>query len=547
MKKLLSVAFALFMSVVLLPGVSVSAATAPTITLKYGHYDEKTVLEDGAQMIYEYAFENSWSPISYEISFPETNDWKNKIEYYYNDELYHTEDSVALKISGSFNFNVDGNYKVYYGKYKIVATNFTGEKTEISFEIVHQPRTIKLVRYTDNIPSDSAEPEDLNLFCGEKTDLHITSPFNELTFLEIYKDTDFFNGREVVIRKEYNNECDVTISGLEELPSGNYHIDFDRMSGYPLTVFSNEGRIDSILVGGMEATGRRVKGSADSLITINSKDFINKELAVFVIGYMFDTRTEGKPLIVKLDEQGHVEFVLKDLLDMTGRDNFRQRYAIWITVGTVNDGDYGVILDGSTSIDWIRDGVEQSFVDVPEYHWAYDDVQRLVQLKIIDGYDSGMFMPDDFVTRAEYAKMLVQAFEVVSREDTYKKFEDYNDSDWFAPYQRKIADYMLDSEGKFNGNVEAQRWDIMVTLINLKNPGYTLNPASSAGWDLSLNYASEIRSVFSDVPDGWWIDQYIWLAHKHEVINGYPDGTFRSGELITRAEAAAMIRRVLGL
>jgi hypothetical protein len=51
---------------------------------------------------------------------------------------------------------------------------------------------------------------------------------------------------------------------------------------------------------------------------------------------------------------------------------------------------------------------------------------------------------------------------------------------------------------------------------------------------------------FSDVPANHWASGYINVAVDQEIINGYPDGTFKPNQNVTYAEALAMVVRVLG-
>jgi hypothetical protein len=46
------------------------------------------------------------------------------------------------------------------------------------------------------------------------------------------------------------------------------------------------------------------------------------------------------------------------------------------------------------------------FKDVPETHWAYEAIEELSEMGIINGYEDGTFKPDEAVTRAELATML---------------------------------------------------------------------------------------------------------------------------------------------
>lgn len=62
--------------------------------------------------------------------------------------------------------------------------------------------------------------------------------------------------------------------------------------------------------------------------------------------------------------------------------------------------------------------------------------------------------------------------------------------------------------------------------------------------------AQEIRLVrlnsFADVPEGYWAKQPIENTSTVGLINGYPDGSFRPGNELTRAELATLMIRAMG-
>ena len=68
---------------------------------------------------------------------------------------------------------------------------------------------------------------------------------------------------------------------------------------------------------------------------------------------------------------------------------------------------------------------EQLFPDVPENHWAYEYVNRLIAKGIIEGYPDGTFGGDRAMTRYEFAAMLFRAMEqgVVINEQVRQEFE----------------------------------------------------------------------------------------------------------------------------
>ena len=62
---------------------------------------------------------------------------------------------------------------------------------------------------------------------------------------------------------------------------------------------------------------------------------------------------------------------------------------------------------------------------------------------------------------------------------------------------------------------------------------------------LSFGVSAHAQTSFADVPAGHWAQEAIKRAVDCGIILGYPDGTFRGKQAITRYEAAAMIGRLL--
>ena len=48
---------------------------------------------------------------------------------------------------------------------------------------------------------------------------------------------------------------------------------------------------------------------------------------------------------------------------------------------------------------------------------------------------------------------------------------------------------------------------------------------------------------FSDVSSGYWASGFIQALASRGVLSGFPDGSFRPNEPVTRAQYAAMIRQ----
>ncbi|WP_051302533.1 S-layer homology domain-containing protein [Salibacterium aidingense] len=57
----------------------------------------------------------------------------------------------------------------------------------------------------------------------------------------------------------------------------------------------------------------------------------------------------------------------------------------------------------------------------------------------------------------------------------------------------------------------------------------------------------EMEAAFSDVNKDFWAEESIEYLNEEGIIGGYPDGTFRPGESITRIQAASMMVKALNL
>ncbi|MGR5914310.1 S-layer homology domain-containing protein [Bacillus pacificus] len=53
--------------------------------------------------------------------------------------------------------------------------------------------------------------------------------------------------------------------------------------------------------------------------------------------------------------------------------------------------------------------------DVPPSYWAYKDIKRLKELKIVSGKGDGLFGPEDRLTREQFLSMVVlqQGYKIV--------------------------------------------------------------------------------------------------------------------------------------
>lgn len=92
---------------------------------------------------------------------------------------------------------------------------------------------------------------------------------------------------------------------------------------------------------------------------------------------------------------------------------------------------------------------DQTFKDVSQEKWFYNDVAKAKYAGYISGFDDGTFRPDQPISREQAAKIiypLIQLEDVVPKSDTRTFHDEQQMSDWSKPYIKAVA-----SEGYLKG------------------------------------------------------------------------------------------------
>ena len=88
----------------------------------------------------------------------------------------------------------------------------------------------------------------------------------------------------------------------------------------------------------------------------------------------------------------------------------------------------------------------QSFADLQDVQWAKESIEYLFGKGVISGKGDNLFMPSDMVTREEFVKMIVEAFNI-SGGINLGTYADVDENQWYAPYV-----YAATSAGIINGS-----------------------------------------------------------------------------------------------
>ncbi|MEW6662552.1 MAG: S8 family serine peptidase [Bacillota bacterium] len=185
---------------------------------------------------------------------------------------------------------------------------------------------------------------------------------------------------------------------------------------------------------------------------------------------------------------------------------------------------------------FLTPGSALAFGDV-KGHWAQLDIELLASHEVIEGYPSGSFAPEKHITRAEFAKVLIKALgledEVWALETVPAVFRDVGSRHWARGYIQLTYELGIIKgydDGNFRPEDPIKRAEIAAMLVRA----------------LRMEGERAILPTYKDadqVPG--WARNVVAIASDRKLVGGYPDRTFRPGGLATRAEAAAMVNRLL--
>ena len=143
----------------------------------------------------------------------------------------------------------------------------------------------------------------------------------------------------------------------------------------------------------------------------------------------------------------------------------------------------------------------------------------------ISGYPNGTFRPASSVSRAEAAAMLAKF--VVVNKPVKASVKDLPADKWYSESMKTLISAGLLS-GYEDGTVRPDRTmtraEMIALIVRMKSLAY--QPAT-----------------YTDLSVGHWAYQMIGSAQAAGIVSGYPDGSFKPDQEVSRAEMVAMINR----
>ncbi len=163
-------------------------------------------------------------------------------------------------------------------------------------------------------------------------------------------------------------------------------------------------------------------------------------------------------------------------------------------------------------------------------HWARPAIVELAKQKIVSGYGDYSFRPENSITRAEAAAMLVKAFGLTQGGSV--AFKDVNKSHW-----------------AYDAVSKASRAGIVKGYGNQAfAPDRKLNRAEMAAMlagAMKLGGKNSAEAPFADISDSYWAAPILSRMVDGGYLSGYSDNTFRPEKPASRAEFASILYRAI--
>ena len=178
------------------------------------------------------------------------------------------------------------------------------------------------------------------------------------------------------------------------------------------------------------------------------------------------------------------------------------------------------------------------YSDVSDTHWANEQIVYLQDE--ITGYPDGTFRPEKTVSRAEFLTLFAR----IAFPDEWKQAE--GDEWWKAAYDVCTSHRLLDDTA--GSRSEAMpRGEIAALLDRFCSGWGGVHERADAAIQHTINWkeqrmeSPEWQPLW---PDAAEYGSSVLVCANQGLLTGYPDGSFKPGKGVTRAEAAAILARL---
>lgn len=157
-------------------------------------------------------------------------------------------------------------------------------------------------------------------------------------------------------------------------------------------------------------------------------------------------------------------------------------------------------------------GIDGSFPDVVESHWAHEPILHAVAKGYVSGFPDGAFKPDMKVNRAQFIRMLTDALKLPHVE---------RGKPWYQPYVAAAIEFGIHYAADFGEDYDhvLSRLEMIRMVVRAIGP--------------------------EDAIDGRTDKDYVVIAVEKGLIHGTGQRSLNVTGAVSRAEAVVVIERTL--
>lgn len=170
-------------------------------------------------------------------------------------------------------------------------------------------------------------------------------------------------------------------------------------------------------------------------------------------------------------------------------------------------------------------------------HWSQQDVELLASKLIVQGTADNSFTPDNPITRAEFAALLVRALGIPASGKAVS-YRDVTHDDWFSGAVGAASAAGL-VDGFEDGSFKPQ------ALITREQMAVMLARALKAAGKPQTGAAAGLASYSDKHKVSAWAQDALRHALETGIIGGMTDTTLEPAQHASRAQAAVMLKRLL--
>lgn len=231
---------------------------------------------------------------------------------------------------------------------------------------------------------------------------------------------------------------------------------------------------------------------------------------------------------------------------------------IWMTVCLLT----GLIGGGiAPSPAYAAQNLSPVFKDI-KGHWAYDEIEAMVNQGILDGYPDGSFRPNEPVKVDQFIKMLILSYSeqhpnqerswrgsfldsltyenrtILKQDYRYFNFKPAMTGYWAKPFIDVASDLNFLNKNRYSDfQTDMTRENVAEVIF------YTLQETEFLEDE---QFSRSVAQSYGDLTSANDREQkFIAESLIKGIMQGYPDGKFGVGQYVTRAESLVILNRLI--